>query len=266
MSLVQGVDDKIIAFEWNNMRGIVRGNLGSPMNCVELEVNGEAIRSGFRSMFQFRVNNELRRCQIIFGSSRYNLNVQNINATVSTPPQSLRACFTLQVLCQDTIGAIGFQLQITNMGTRIDANLTAFGQRFTGRYDIYSIIGYQVMEPVLVKNRPGYTLEMNFAPQLGTMQFNEIRTPQGATRFVSGLINHPAPRVIQDRGATVTTLSPCSPFAPVETYTEGNMVVYGTRQIKNVINMDEDDSSSDEVDSSLTTVDSSDDSSSSWGW
>lgn len=261
MSLIQGVDNKVIAFEWNNMRGIVRGNLGSPMNCVELEINGEATRSGFRSMFQFRVNNDSRRCQVIFGGNRYNLNVNDLNATVSMPPQSLRPCFTLQVLSQDTLGAIGFQLQISNMGTRIDVNFTAFGQHFTGAYTIYSIIGYQVMEPRLVKNQPGYTLEMNFYPQLGTTQFYDVRNPRGGSQFVSGLVVGPPPRVVQERGTTVTTPTPCSPFAPVQTHREGNMVVYGTRQIKNTINMDEDDSSSSEIETSTSSTDDS-----SWGW
>ena len=254
MSLIQGVDDRIVAFEWNNMRGVVRGNLGTPMNCQEFEVNGEAVRTNLRSMFQFRVNVPEKRSHITYGGVRYNINVNDINTTVSSPPQSLYPCFTLQVLGQDALGAIGFQLQIANVGMRVDVNFSTFGQHFTGRYTIYNIIGYEEMKPLLVKNQPGYTIEMNFAAPEGSYHFAAVPAPRMGTRFTANTVHHPDQRVVPERGTTRYIDAPQSPFVPVRTYMEGNTLVYGTRQVKNTIDMDEDSSLSDT------------ESSSSWGW
>lgn len=250
MSLIQGVDDKIVAFEWNNMRGIVRGNLGSPMNCQEFEVNGDALRTTLRSMFQFRVNIPEKRAQIMYGGVRYNLNVNDINTTVSSRFESLYPCFTLQVLGQDTLGAIGFQLQIADMGRGIVTDFAAFGQHFTGRYAVFSVIGYEKMEPLLVKNQPGFTMEMNFAAPEGTYHFAAIPAPRMGTQFTAGVVHHPEQRVIPREGTTTYVEALQSPFVPAKTYTEGNTLVYGTRQVKNTISMDEDDSSSSEIESS----------------
>lgn len=254
MSLIQGVDERIVAFEWNNMRGVVRGNLGSPMNCQEFEVNGEAMRTNIRSMFQFRVNVPEKRSQIMYGGVRYNIDVSDINMNVSSPPQSLFPCFTLQVLGQDALGAIGFQLQIASTGTRVGVNFSTFGQHFTGRYAIYNVIGYEEMKPLLVKNQPGYTIEMNFAAPEGTYHFAAISGPRMGTRFMANTVHQPEQRVVSERGTTRYVDAPQSPFVPVRTYVEGNTLVYGTRQVKNTIDMDEDSSSSDT------------ESSSSWGW
>ena len=242
--------ERVPIFTWNNRDMLVNGNLASLMNCTELEINGLFEKPGnvIRWPFQFYLNEKKYQCYLVIGASKFNIEVKSANKVILDDPQLGPPGVSVQVNTEDTYGLITFQLLVTQTifngrpgftrTSHVDVKFTATHAQFVGNYYINNIIGYEDIRPTLVKKRLGYTVSTEFAREYGTLEYKQMKNklkfeqttaPRKAT-FVQ-LQMAPEDRVVKRD----------SPFAAVETYMEGNTVVYGRRDIKNTVRMEEDE-------------------------